>query len=203
MIGIVDLGFSNVNSIEKALAFLNYPTVRICSVSDWKGYKKIIFPGVGSFNTAYHSLVNSGLENLIIDYCLKDGHFLGICLGMQLLFDFGFEGGQCKGMGLIKGEVRKISPYSDDERVPHNGWNTVSWQFDDPLWQGTLQEKDFYFNSYSVHTDGAYILGNTIYGNEGIVSAVRKSNMWGTQFHPEKSQASGLALLKNFIEYND
>lgn len=203
-IGIVDLGFSNVSSIEKALSFLNYKSIRIRSSFDCKEYKKIIFPGVGNFSAAYLALVDVGLHTSIIDYCNKNGHFLGICLGMQLLFDSGLEGGYSQGMGLINGFVQKICPHFLNEKIPHNGWNEVRWELEDPLCSGISQGKDFYFNhSYSVHTREEYILGKTPYGKDGIISSVRRLNIWGTQFHPEKSQAVGLKMLKNFIEYND
>lgn len=203
--GIIDIGVSNITSIEKALILLNLSPIRIRSALDWNMvYKKIIFPGVGSFKKTYDLLIERELKDLIINYCVDGGNFLGICLGMQLLFDVGLEGGISKGIGLINGEVNQICPYVCGEKIPHNGWNEVHWSLDDPLRRNLLQGKDFYFNhSYSVHTDEKFVLARTPYGKEGIISAVRKLNMWGTQFHPEKSQIFGLTILKNFIEYND
>lgn len=208
MIGIIDLGFSNVNSVEKAIAFLGYTSNRIQFVEDFgntQNFSKVIFPGVGSFKNASESLRSSAIDKCIVNYVMNGGHFLGICLGMQLLFDWGFEGGKIKGLGLIKGEVKEITPNSINEKVPHNGWNEVHWNSNEnAIRSGILDGKDFYFNhSYSVHTEEKYVLAKTPYGANGIISAVKKFNIYGTQFHPEKSQSAGLKILKNFIEMYD
>lgn len=205
VVGVIDIGLSNSNSILKAIELKGRSAHIIKNKKDWLAidrYQKIIFPGVGSFKEAIRSLEANELVHVIKDYCKNGGHYLGICLGMQILFQKGFEGGETEGLGLIPGVVRKITPGTTCEKIPHNGWNEVNWTSEMLcLRYGILDGKDFYFNhSYSAITDDIYVIAKTPYGISGIVSSVKIWNTYGTQFHPEKSQSLGLRILQNFLE---
>lgn len=190
----------NVASVQKALNFLNIENV-ISNNSDIinkSGY--IILPGVGSFSQGMNNLKKYGLVDLLTDQVInKKKPFLGICLGMQLLAQKGSEPHETNGMGWIEGEVIKIN--TKEKRIPHLGWNSVnvinSRYFSD------LTSLDFYFiHSYHLKVkDPAQVSSTVNYGID-IVSSVQKENIFGTQFHPEKSQSAGLQLLKSFFEIN-
>ena len=127
---------------------------------------------------------------------------LGICLGMQLLSDTGSEGGDTQGLGLVHGDVRKLAQTEPRERIPHVGWNEVRYQEGDPLFTGILDGADFYFvHSYHFQAaDPAHVSARTPYCG-GFASAIRSGNVFGVQFHPEKSSLSGFRLIRNFLEY--
>jgi glutamine amidotransferase len=151
------------------------------------------------------TLKKTGLSDLIVKHCEENKPLLGICLGMQLLFESSEEGdGTCQGLAFIPGKVEKIIPANQDEKIPHNGWNEVNiTQTDDILWKNIDSNKDFYFNhSYAAKTQPQYVIGQTPFAG-GIISAVRKHNAWGVQFHPEKSQSLGKILLQNFLNNHD
>lgn len=203
MIGIIDLGFSNINSITNALKIHGEPR-KIKSRNDWSSIssiKKIIFPGVGSFHNAIKVLNETGLGKLIKDYCNNGGHYLGICLGMQILTEIGYEGGESLGLGIIPGSTVKMTPSNCDDKIPHNGWNEVYWTAENPLQLGIENGKDFYFNhSYCVQIQKEFIGASTPFGGAEITSAIQYNNIFGTQFHPEKSQKLGAQVLENFIK---
>ena len=199
---IIDYGMSNLGSITNALGECGGENV---IVSDdprkLKVATHIILPGVGSFKDGIDNLVKSGFKDAIRDAVCQDNiPILGICLGMQLLADKGFEGGEVEGLGLIPGIVDRLKPASKSQRIPHVGWNEVSITKSSSLFAGIPTGTDFYFvHSYHfIVKNEANVLATTPYCGS-FTSAVGKNNIYGTQFHPEKSQRPGFQLLKNFI----
>ena len=164
--------------------------------------ERIVLPGVGSFAKGMENLHAGGWPQKLHEILThKDVALLGICLGMQLLAEKGYEGGETEGLGFIKGEVKLLLPING-ERIPHVGWNEVNSRNNSQLLLGIADKTDFYF-VHSYHLTGgdeAQIAGTTPYCGE-IVSVVESGNVSGAQFHPEKSSKPGFALLKNFLEY--
>ena len=199
MVAIIDYNMGNVASVQKALNFLNIPSVvtdnhKAISDSDF-----ILLPGVGSFRQGMENLKRKELDKLLTDLVMGEKKsFLGICLGMQLIAKKGTEPEDCMGLGWVDGTIIKIE--QQNLRVPHMGRNNI-----DIKKQGyfeNLQGKDFYFiHSYHFIPDNKDVIGATVeYGGE-LVAAVQKENIFATQFHPEKSQVAGLLLLKNYFDY--
>jgi glutamine amidotransferase len=197
MIAIVDYGMGNVASVQKALNYLQLKSVitddhQLISDSDF-----IILPGVGSFKQGMNNLKEKKLDQLLTDLVInKERRFLGICLGMQLIAEFGNEPERCDGLGWIRGEVKKID--SDTLRIPHMGWNDI--EIKNHNYYNDINSKDFYFiHSYHfMPTDESVIDSYVVYGSK-LVASVQQKNIFATQFHPEKSQQSGLRLLKNYF----
>ena len=147
------------------------------------------------------AIQRAGLINPILAYAAAGRPILGICLGMQLLFSAGEEGGESDGLGLIPGTVRRFEEHASFQ-IPHVGWNDVSLVHQHPLWRGIKPGVDFYFvHSYRVLCDPQFVVGKTDYGEE-FPSAVANKNVVGVQFHPEKSQRNGLRMLENFCSWN-
>ena len=196
MIVIVNYGVGNFGSVEKALRFLG-KDVKISnnSVDIYKA-SKIILPGVGAFRDAINFLNEKALTSIIIEEVAKGKPLLGICLGLQLLFDESEEGGLFKGLSLVSGRVVK---FKGDIKVPHMGWNRVFKESNSYLLKNIPSGTHFYFaNSYYANTgDKKAIKGITNYGID-FPSVIEKGNIFGTQFHPEKSGDMGLKLLENF-----
>ncbi len=199
-VGIINIGVSNINSIIKSLRLYQSDLTEISQPEHFAiSYDKIVFPGVGNYSYVMNKILDLRIDQAIREYCISGGHFLGICLGMQLLSDVGFEGVETKGLGIIPGQVSKITPNEVIPKVPHNGWNEVSFQRQDPLFAGISDHSDFYFNhAFSMKTSKENILAVTP-SNGNIVSAIRWENTWGVQFHPEKSQSNGQKVLANFL----
>lgn len=199
---IIDYGMSNLGSITNALEECDGENVVVINdPQQLKTATHIILPGVGSFKDGIDNLVKTGFKEAIIEAVLTDKiPILGICLGMQLLADKGFEGGEVDGLGLVSGVVERLKPVGKEERIPHVGWNEVYMKKDNLLLRGIPKGTDFYFvHSYHfIPKNKGDILATTPYCG-GFVSAVAKKNIYGTQFHPEKSQRPGFKLLKNFI----
>ncbi len=197
MIAIIDYGMGNLRSVAKALEAAGAADVRI--TSDPKIISqadKIVLPGVGAFKEAMRELRRLGLIKAIKDNIFKKP-FLGICLGLQLLFSESEEGGKVKGLGIFPGIVRR---FPDKLKVPHMGWNQIKVKKGKIL-KNIPKNAYFYFchSYYVVPKDKGLIAAATDYGKE-FVSAIAKDNLFACQFHPEKSQASGLRLLKNFVK---
>ena len=204
MIVIVDNGMGNIKSVENASVFLGKKVKVSSSPSDIKKAKKIIFPGVGHFEKAMLELKRRRILN-VLKGTIKDGvPFLGICLGMQLLLDKSQEASGIKGLGVIKGEVKKFK--LKGLIVPHMGWNQISFnKIEDNTEEDTLLNKVkndsfFYFahSYYCVPEDKRIITTITNYGID-FVSSFRSKNVWAVQFHPEKSQKLGLKVFNNFL----
>lgn len=198
---IIDYGMGNLDSVRRALEECG-ATVKISDNADEiQSASHLVLPGVGSFNAGMENLRNRGLIEVITKQVkIKKTPFLGICLGMQLLADKGFEGGETAGLGLVSGEVRLLKSQNAGERIPHVGWDGVVWTRENTLSKNIISGKDFYFvhSFHFVCSGQENIIGVTKYA-DGFVSAVQNNNIFGVQFHPEKSQKSGFQILRNFL----
>ncbi|ACL19547.1 imidazole glycerol phosphate synthase, glutamine amidotransferase subunit [Desulfitobacterium hafniense DCB-2] len=196
MIGIIDYGRGNLRSVEKALWKLGYPAKVLESPAELMAVKGIILPGVGAFADAMAALEEKGWIQPLIHYAHSGKPFLGICLGMQVLFEVGEEHGEHKGLGLLPGRVVR---FPAGRKIPHMGWNTLHQEKPCRLLEGIPDEAYFYFvHSYYVASEEQEILaGMSDYGVP-FPALVGRDNVWGAQFHPEKSSPWGLKLLENF-----
>jgi glutamine amidotransferase len=200
-IGIVNYGMGNIASVVNALSFVGFESELIEKPTDFNRFNKIILPGVGAFGAAMKNLKESQLAFPIANFITnKNNKLLGLCLGMQLLFDSSEENGQQKGLGIIEGVVTHLSAVNSAYPIPHMGWNNIKSKNKATLLQGIdNNELDFYFvHSYYCKCKNSEDIAATVaYGDE-IDVMVEKENVFGCQFHPEKSQKSGLTILKNF-----
>jgi imidazole glycerol-phosphate synthase subunit HisH len=201
MIGIIDYGMGNLYSVSKALERMNYDYVISDSPDVLRATKGLILPGVGSFKDAMAILTETGLAEFIKESVSTGKPLLGICLGMQLLFEESEENGLTKGFGFLPGSVVKFPGKTGDGetyKVPHMGWNDLSIRSSSPL-LATLDQGHVYFvHSYYVNTsDEATVLASSTY-DVNVPAVVGNANVYGTQFHPEKSSDIGLTILKNY-----
>jgi glutamine amidotransferase len=206
MIVIVDYGMGNLRSVHKALERVGFQASVTQDPAEVKKAAGLIVPGVGAFKKAMENLQELGLVNPIIEFVESGKPFLGICLGLQLLFSGSDEFGFQKGLSLFKGRVVRFpfshpaaSPPKDLLKVPHMGWNTVHIHKRPPVLDGIADGAYFYFvhSYYPVPEEQEIVATTTDYGGE-FVSSVSRGNLFACQFHPEKSQSVGLNLLKNF-----
>lgn len=201
---VIDYGMSNLGSINNALLECGGENITIAdSPTELKYATHIILPGVGAFADGMFNLKKSGWIKPIREHALKQKTpFLGICLGMQLMASKGYEGGETEGLGLIKGSVDRLVPTSPKERIPHVGWNEVYPEQISPIYNNILPGTDYYFvHSYHfIAESNENVLTTTPYCGEFVSSIIGGNNIFGTQFHPEKSQRPGFQLLKNFLE---
>lgn len=197
MIAIVDYGAGNIFSVKNALDFLKLPGELTSDPETIRKADGIILPGVGAFPSAMQMLRDRGLVEVIQEESRKKP-FLGICLGMQLIFEKGYEFEECTGLGLIPGSVEKI--VAPGMVIPHMGWNKLKMQFDCPILQNLPEEAYVYFvHSYQAHTPDAYLAAYVEYGDAKIPAMVYDGKtVYGAQFHPEKSGEVGLQILRNF-----
>ncbi len=197
LVGIIDVGIGNLGSLKSAVYELGFDVCLVKTPDMLAGCGSMILPGVGSFSHGMRVIKEAGLVELIRAHVANGKPLLGICLGMQLLFDEGNEGGACKGLSLIPGTVRRLRKHSSFH-LPHVGYNEVTIVRQHPVWQGIKPDVDFYFvHSYRAECDSEYIVGSTEYGEE-FPSIVSKGSVVSVQFHPEKSQHNGLRMLENF-----
>ena len=196
---IVDYGVGNLMSVSNAMHYLGFETKITSNATELELADSILLPGVGAFPDAADKLRGPGLDQVLIAESKKKP-ILGICLGMQLLLERGEEVRPCKGLGFVKGSVRKIDTAL---KLPHIGWNELHFQNDSPLFRGIDEGAYVYFvHSFcAVAADESQVIARTDYG-ASVVAAVQSGNVFGTQFHPEKSGEIGLAMLKNFGEMN-
>ena len=202
MIAIVDYGVGNLFSLSSSLKALGLETEVTRDAEKLRSADRIILPGVGAFGDAKAKLDDTGLVPVLLEEAERKP-FLGICLGMQLLFDRGFEYGEHAGLGLVPGQVVDLHGDLEDKtlKVPHMGWNSLQIVKDDPLFKYFKDgEYVYYVHSFYARDCAASTLGTSRYGNVAVTGAVRNGNVWGTQFHPEKSGDAGLRLLKAFAE---
>ena len=198
---IVDYGMGNIRSVHNALARLGCMVSTSNQAEDILAADALILPGVGAFGEAVANLAAYKLITPILSAVKDEGKpLLGICLGMQLLADTSEERGSFKGLSLIPGEVRGI-PVPKGLRLPHIGWNSLKLQQKEPLFSGINEGDAFYFvHSYHFVCDATYVAATTDYGGD-VVAAVQRGRVFGVQFHPERSQSKGLALLGNFVDF--
>ena len=199
---IVNYGMGNLGSVLTAIRNLGRQAEITKDPSDLEKADKVILPGVGSFNDAMQELRSKGwVEALKTHAKIKKRPILGICLGMQLFADLGFEGEETKGLSLIPGKVKHLNDIGCQGKVPHIGWNDVKVKKQSDLFNGISSGNDFYFvHSYAfVPVNEDNVLSTVFYEKE-IVASIMSQNIYGTQFHPEKSSFAGQKLLKNFLE---
>ena len=203
MIAIVDYGMGNLRSVAKAIEKVGGTAKIVSTPAELLSAEKIILPGVGAFCDAISNLRRLDLVEPILQTISQDRPFLGICLGLQLLFSVGYEDGEYAGLDVIPGEVTRFDfsslPAGHDLAIPHMGWNGIRWERDCPLFAGIDQGSYVYFvHSYHVvPTDRSVEATRTEYGYP-FTSSIWRGNLFATQFHPEKSQRFGLELLRNF-----
>ena len=195
MIAIVDYGMGNLRSVQKAFEYLGYDAAITDQSKALENASHIVLPGVGAFRDAIAALKAKDLDGMIMKEVAEGKPFLGICLGMQMLFDRSLEDGEYEGLGLIGGEVVR---FDTDLKIPHIGWNTLYYNKRTALFDG-IDDNYFYFvHSYHVAKVANEDIETTcVYGYE-FVASVNRDNVWGVQFHPEKSGDTGLKVLKNF-----
>ncbi len=199
-IAIIDYDMGNVKSIENAIKHIcNYSIVVTADHDRIRQADALILPGVGAYRDAMEHLRKRNLIDILNDEALnKKKIILGICLGMQMLFESSEEGGLNKGLGWIPGTVERLNP-GGDLRVPHMGWNNIEIAGEPPLLAGLGEEKDFYFvHSYHANCPAEFVTSRFEYGQH-YTASVAKGNIMGAQFHPEKSQGNGFTLLRNFV----
>ncbi|MFL2452071.1 MAG: imidazole glycerol phosphate synthase subunit HisH [Verrucomicrobiales bacterium] len=201
MIGVIDYGAGNLRSVCNSLKKLSVNSTLIRSPEDIKDISSIIFPGVGSFGDSSEQLKKQRLFDPIKSWLKEDRPFLGICIGFQMLFEKSDESPNSDGFGIIPGKVVRF-PEENLLKVPHMGWNEIKFEnSSDPIWQGIKTSTHFYFvhSYYPEPLESNSVSSITSYGLE-FASSVRCGNIFGTQFHPEKSQAAGLKLISNFLK---
>ena len=197
MICVIDYNAGNLRSVQKALEACGATTIVSSNPDDMRKADKVVFPGVGAFGKAMYTLEELQLVDPIREVIDEGKPFLGICLGLQLLHETSEESPGVTGLSVIKGRVQR---FSDQLKVPHLGWNVLI-QRSSPLWNQVPDESYFYFaHSYYIQpSDNDIVTGESEYDGKFAV-AIRRDNIFGLQFHPEKSQKYGLQILRNFIE---
>lgn len=202
MIAIIDYGVGNLQSVINAFDKVGAKASLVSDPDKLITYDKAILPGVGAFADAMEHLHVKGMNEAVMEFAGSGKPLMGICLGMQLLFEKSQEFGESKGLGLIPGEVVPfdISRFNEPLKVPHMGWNTLNIKKQNALLKGLPEAVYLYFvHSFHALTMPEFIIGSTLYGYE-FTSAVQKENIFGFQPHPEKSHEYGLKIYKNFTE---
>ncbi len=203
-ITIIDYGMGNLRSVQKAIERVGSEAIITSDPRQISRAERVILPGVGAFRDAIKALHQYDLVGAIRDAVVSEKPFLGICLGLQMLFDLSYEDGEYEGLGIIPGHVRKFE-LPPGLKIPHMGWNQLELPgTDNPMLTGIGNDAWFYFvHSYYVDPDDtSWIAAETDYGGR-FVSMVAKDTVFATQFHPEKSQTAGLHLLKNFVNFRN
>ena len=209
MIGIVDYNAGNIKSVERALDYLKAPYILSKNPADLKDVDRLIFPGDGEAAYAMRELVMSGFDTFLKNWADDKKPLLGICIGAQIIFDKSEEGDtQC--LGIVPGTIRHfknvwrardLSPQDHSRKVPHMGWNDVSYSGSCPILKGVPESSDFYFvHSYVIQPDNPSVIKG--YANYGamVPAVIQQKNVFACQFHPEKSGKAGLQIIKNFVE---
>tara|TARA_Y100001968_G_scaffold218149_1_gene200825 strand:- start:232 stop:867 length:636 start_codon:yes stop_codon:yes gene_type:complete len=205
-IGIIKYGLGNIGSVYHSLKSTGLNPIIINKPFEIRNVDRLIFPGVGNFARSKKILdLNGWTEEILNATLILEKPILGICLGMQLLAEWGYEGlladdeSRINGLGLIKGEVVNLKKLGCDERIPHMGWNTVKWSNSYDLLEGIPNKSDFYFvHSYAFVPSNASEIVATVDYSIPVTAVVNRDNIWGTQFHPEKSSKAGLKIMENF-----
>lgn len=200
MITVVDYGMGNLRSVAKAFEAVGANIKVSSKPEDIKNSKAIVVPGVGAFGDAIKHLKELNLYDEIINHINNKKPYFGICLGLQILFEKGYEFGEHRGLGIIKGKVIRFTQ-KEGYKIPHMGWNQVNIKQKNGLFKNIKNSEFFYFvhSFYVVPEDSKVIASTTDYINE-FCSSIQIDNIWAVQFHPEKSQKPGLNLIKNFVK---
>ena len=204
MITIIDYKAGNLTSVELAIRHIGFDV----EITDDPGKvlkaQRIIFPGVGAAKAAMENLRTLKLYEPIKQVIAEKIPFLGICIGMQLMFDLSWENDNTTCLGMIEGTVKKFQPSKPQDKIPHMGWNSVNFTKDHPVFAGLANQSEFYFvhSYYPCPANESDIIGKTDYADVVFASAVAKDNLIATQFHPERSGRIGLKLLENFCNWN-
>ena len=203
MVGILHCGSGNIGSVVNAFNYLGADSILVQKPEHFEQCTRLVLPGVGSFRDAVQKLHDRNLVTGLQTYAMVSKKpVLGICLGMQIMAETGFEGGETAGLGWFKGAVERIQPISEKERVPHVGWNDLSIHRQHPLLDGVPDHADFYFvHSYSLLVKESSCLVATCAYAHGVTAIVAKENVFAMQFHPEKSQDHGIRILDNFLAW--
>lgn len=201
MIRIIDYGVGNLFSLRSSLRAIGIDADYTGNPAEIRKADKLILPGVGAFRDAREALRSTGLDRVVQEEAGKGKPLMGICLGMQMLFDWSYEYGEYEGLGLIPGKIVPMEGrIPKDLPIPHIGWNELMLKQPSPLMKNTANGDYVYFvHSYYAETPAEYVIATTDYGVE-MTAAVQKDNVYGCQFHPEKSSEVGLSILKAFCE---
>lgn len=200
MVAIIDYDAGNIKSVEKAIQFLGKDAVITRNPEEILSATHVILPGVGAFGDAMEKLHNYGLIPVIHEVVKRNIPFIGICLGLQLLFERSEETPGVEGLGILKGEIKRI-PDKEDLKIPHIGWNSLKYPNIGRLYEGIPEDSYVYFvHSYYLDAeDKDIVVATTEYGTK-IHASVEKDNVFACQFHPEKSSSVGLKILENFLK---
>ena len=200
MVAIIDYDAGNIKSVEKAIQFLGEEAVITRDAKQILSASHVILPGVGAFGDAMEKLQNYGLIPVIHEVVKRKIPFLGICLGLQLFFERSEETPGVEGLGILKGEIKRI-PDGEDLKIPHIGWNSLKYPNKGRLYEGIQENSYVYFvHSYYLEAkDAEIVVAETEYGTK-IHASVEKDNVFACQFHPEKSSSVGLKILENFLK---
>jgi len=201
LVAIVDYNMGNLASVYNACKLIGEDATIVSDPNAIKEYDRVILPGVGAFKDAMENLKSTGMYDAVINFAQSGKPIIGICLGMQLLFESSEEFGLTQGLGLIPGKVvafDKSKMDMDDHKVPHMGWNKI-FHKQSPLFDGLENPYLYFVHSFHVVTEDKYTVGTTHYGYD-FTSAVQKDNIYGFQPHPEKSHDNGIQILKNFMK---
>jgi glutamine amidotransferase len=201
MIAIIDYGVGNLFSLKSSLKKIGVESEVTSDKEKIKSASKLILPGVGAFGDAAQKLSDMGLTQIIKELAADKKPLLGICLGMQMLFDKSYEYGKHNGLGLIGGEVCSLSDYVSNKKIPHMGWNSLRFENGKSKLFKYINDGDYvYFvHSYFAKCDKKYLSATSNYGID-VTASVERENVYGTQFHPEKSGDVGLKILQAFAE---
>lgn len=201
MIRIIDYGVGNLFSLKSSLRAIGIDADYTGNPAEIRKADKLVLPGVGAFRDARGALRSTGLDRVVQEEAGKGKPLMGICLGMQMLFDRSYEYGEYEGLGLIPGEIVPMEGrIPKDLPIPHIGWNELMLKHPSPLMKNTANGDYVYFvHSYYAETPAEYVIATTDYGVE-MTAAVQNDNVYGCQFHPEKSSEVGLSILKAFCE---
>ncbi len=199
-IAIIDYGMANLRSVQKAFAEVGQSAEIVSTPEQIAHADRIVLPGVGAFKDAIATLREKELADPIVEHISRGKHFLGICLGLQMLFDVGYEDGEHRGLGVLKG---KCVRFDVDEtfalKVPHMGWNQLNQKTDSPLLRDLPEGSGVYFvHGYHVVPEDETVIATTTDYGRPFVSSIWRDNLMATQFHPEKSQKAGMKILANF-----